>query len=183
MAIKVIKHGKKPKFKKTCLNCGCEFEYEQEDLVTDYNWNLTGTSLSYPRRIRRVIICPDCGERLLHDMVIDQDWYPPTITYTTNLSTWPDCATCPNRPDPNKPAQVGDTPCTWCIKNRPYCTTGAVTAATNTNDVKVITRGNSQKADFTNLNTYISYTNAKSQEVKEEKNITGFSPEDIDLPQ
>ena len=124
MAIKVIKHGEKPKFKKTCLNCGCEFEYELEDLVTDSNWNLTGTTLSYPRRIRRVVICPDCGERLLHDMVVDPDWYPPTVTYSTNLGTWPDCATCPNKPDPNKPAQVGDTPCTWCIKNRPYCSSG-----------------------------------------------------------
>jgi len=180
MAIKVITHGKKPKFKKICSNCGCEFEYEQEDIVTDYNWNLT---LSYPRRIKRVIICPDCGERLLHDIVVDQDWYPPIVTYN-NLSTWPDCATCPNRPDPNKLAQVGDTPCTWCIKNRPYCTTGTISVTNDSNkNIKVTGGVNTQKLDFNNLHAYTSYTDIKSPEIKEEKNTASFSPEDIDLPQ
>ena len=51
MAIKVIKHGEKPKFKKTCPNCGCEFEYEMEDLQTEPNWSLTsGLSYTYPPR-------------------------------------------------------------------------------------------------------------------------------------
>ena len=128
--IKVIKHGQKPKFKKVCSNCGCEFEYEQEDVITDYNWNLNSLTWTYPRRIKRVVICPDCGEKLLHDTIIDdQDWYPPNITYTLTGSgttaPWPDCDKCLNKPDPTKTI-VGDTPCTWCIKNRPYCYTGDV---------------------------------------------------------
>ena len=124
MAIKVIKHGQKPKFKKVCPNCGCEFEYEQEDVITDYNWNLNSLTWSYPRRIKRVVICPDCGEKLLHDIIIDdQDWYPPNVTYITGSTTapWPDCDKCPNKPDPTKTI-VGDTPCSWCTKNKPYCT-------------------------------------------------------------
>ncbi len=174
MAIKVIKHGQKPKFKKVCSNCGCEFEYEQEDVITDYNWNLNSLTWNYPRRIKRVVICPDCGEKLLHDTIIDQDWYPPSITYTlTNdriTSPWPDCDKCPNKPDPNKPATVGDTPCTWCIKNRPYCTT------TTTID------GNNQNFDFNNLHAYTSYANVNPP--KEEKKLDlEFAPEDIDLPE
>ena len=73
MAIKVIKHGEKPKFKKTCPNCGCEFEYEMEDLQTESNWSLTSLSYTYPPRKRRIVICPDCGERLYHDTIIDTD--------------------------------------------------------------------------------------------------------------
>lgn len=32
MAIKIIKQGKQTKFMKICPDCGCEFEYEQEDV-------------------------------------------------------------------------------------------------------------------------------------------------------
>jgi hypothetical protein len=35
-----------------------------------------------------------------------------------------DCDKCINKPDPSKPIQAGDTPCTWCKKNQPYCFTG-----------------------------------------------------------
>ena len=121
MAIKVIKHGQKPKFKKTCPNCGCVFEYEYEDLQVDFDWYLH--SYTYPPRKRRNIICPDCGEKIYHDTIIDEINYPtwPNITWTATTN-WPDCDKCPNRPDPNKPATVGDTPCTWCPKMRPSCT-------------------------------------------------------------
>lgn len=37
MAIKIIKDGKMTKFKKTCPDCGCEFEYEASDLSADYS--------------------------------------------------------------------------------------------------------------------------------------------------
>jgi len=130
MAIKIIKHGE-TKFKITCPVCGCEFEYEFEDLVTKYDF------------IKQVK-CPDCGEWLTHkDTFPTYPNYPnwpkigepiptgpsdpitkPYITWTTTTpNSWPDCETCPNKPDPTKTV-VGDTPCTWCRKNQPYCFTG-----------------------------------------------------------
>ena len=51
MAIKVIKHGEKT-FKVVCSVCGCEFEYEYEDLVDSY---LPGI---------KQIKCPDCGKQI-----------------------------------------------------------------------------------------------------------------------
>ena len=50
-----------------------------------------------------------------------KDCYP-NIIYTTNEAGFNDldCATCPNKPDPNKNV-FGDTPCTWCIKRRVTC--------------------------------------------------------------
>ena len=137
MAIKVIKHGE-TKFKITCPVCGCEFEYEFEDLVTQYG-------------IVKQIKCPDCGEWLTHkDTYPTYPTYPnwpkigepipcspsdpitkPYITWTTTTpNSWPDCETCPVKPDPNKTV-VGDTPCTWCKKNMPYCTN------TTTGNIKI----------------------------------------------
>ena len=59
---------------------------------------------------------------------------PKAITYT---NPGPDCETCPNRPDPNK-IVIGDTPCTWCEKNRITCTsspdTNSKTFSINTVD-------------------------------------------------
>lgn len=136
MAIKVIKHGES-KFKITCPFCGCEFEYEFEDL--------TDTFLPELKQIK----CPDCGEWLTHkgaepvkSLEKDITWkfpkpgesipcdkrgkwfyvdYPnPNTIWSPNISDWPDCATCPNRPDPLKPV-LGDTPCTLCRKMQPTC--------------------------------------------------------------
>lgn len=53
---------------------------------------------------------------------INTPWKAPTaITYT---NPGPACETCPSRPDPNK-IVIGDTPCTWCEKNRVTCTSGS----------------------------------------------------------
>lgn len=128
MAINIIKHGKAT-FKAVCPICGCEFTYQSEDLKEDIFHN-------------HYVECPDCKNSVSHEYedkkkgitwrknlttVDDEDTaypkYPNTIYTTTTPYSWPDCATCPNRPDPNKPAQAGDTPCTWCRKNQPYCNT------------------------------------------------------------
>jgi RNA polymerase subunit RPABC4/transcription elongation factor Spt4 len=37
---KIIKHGQKKEMRTTCPNCGCEFSYEWEDVIT--------TEKSYP---------------------------------------------------------------------------------------------------------------------------------------
>lgn len=117
MAIKVIKHGTKTKFTKTCPTCSCEFEYELGDLQTDWTICLT----TYPCQYHRYIVCPECGERIYHDTYMPYPQSYPNIIYTTGGTGMLDCDKCVNKPDPNKPI-FGDTACTWCKKNVPYCT-------------------------------------------------------------
>jgi hypothetical protein len=134
MAIKIIKHGKKS-FKVTCPVCGCEFEYTYEDIQTVSDPN----SITYGATVK-VVECPECKEKLGHNDYIYPTapvyptWptYPwpsiptyPTYPYVTWCNTELDCEKCPNRPDPNK-IIVGDTPCTWCRKNQPYCTSSSL---------------------------------------------------------
>lgn len=151
MAIKVIKHGTKV-FRVVCPICGCEFEYEYEDLKTEYG---------FVRQVK----CPDCGNFVTHQDFTPQQphipTYPnyplgpayPTYPYvtwtTTGTGTELDCNKCPNKPDPTKTI-VGDTPCTWCKKNQPYCYTGDVFPK----DYK----GGSYKVD-NDYHKKVSYTN------------------------
>lgn len=134
MAIKVIKHGTKV-FRVVCPICGCEFEYEYEDLKTEYG---------FVRQVK----CPDCGNFVTHQDFTPQQphipTYPnyplgpayPTYPYvtwtTTGTGTELDCDKCPNKPNPDKPV-VGDSPCTWCPKMQPYCTTTFSVDGNNTN--------------------------------------------------
>lgn len=118
MAIRIIKEGKPTKFTKVCPDCGCEFEYDLTDLHTDYSICLT----TYPGQYNTYVICPCCGRHIHHGTAMAEDWPGTKIWYTTtNSYEMPDCDKCINKPDPNK-VVVGDTPCTWCKKNQPYCT-------------------------------------------------------------
>lgn len=117
MAIKIIKQGKMTKFTKACPDCGCEFEYEQDDIKVDYSCCLT----TYPCKYGTYVICPCCGKHLHHGYMTPAISSYPNITYTTTATSWSDCDTCQFKPDPNK-VVVGDTPCTWCKKIQPYCT-------------------------------------------------------------
>lgn len=120
--IKILKEGKTVKFTKTCPKCGCEFEYDVEDLQTDHTIALT----TYPCQFSRYVICPWCGEHIFHDYTTEGPFKFPNIIYTTtNGYEMPDCDKCINKPDPLHPV-VGDSPCTWCKKNQPYCTDYAV---------------------------------------------------------
>ena len=125
MAIRIIKEGKPVKFTKTCPDCGCEFEYDVSDLQTDYSTCLT----TYPGQYNTYIVCPCCGRHIHHGTTRADDWTKtsswPKIYYTntqdiTLENNLYDCDKCINRPDPSKPV-VGDTPCTLCKKNQPYC--------------------------------------------------------------
>lgn len=123
MAIKIIKEGKKKEkeiFKKTCEECGCVFEFEEEDLTTDYNFCLT----SYPPQYHRYIICPCCGNRIYHDNVIEggMNDYPKVYYTIDTLTSCEDCLYYQQMKD-NPRLTVGDTPCTWCKKRQVYCTT------------------------------------------------------------
>ncbi len=151
MAIKVIKHGKEA-FKAVCPICGCEFSYQAEDLKEDRFHN-------------HYVECPDCKQIVSHEYepknkditltncssTVDYKLsykYLPNTTWTTATS-WPDCDTCPNKPDPNK-IVAGDTPCTWCKKNQPYCIS----------DIKCVSESCTVKSKDFNASTYTasSYT-------------------------
>ena len=120
MAIKVIKEGKPVKFTKTCHDCGCEFEYDVSDLQTDYSICLT----TYPGQYNTYIVCPCCGKHIHHGTKSADDlpYKPVNIWYDSALeNNLYGCENCTNKSDPTK-LVVGDTPCTWCRKNQPYCT-------------------------------------------------------------
>ena len=124
MAIKIIKDGKIAKFRKTCPDCGCEFEYEASDLSADCGVCLT----TYPPKYNTYVVCPCCGKRIHHGTTeaAGLTTASPKIYYTdTSMQYAHDCDKCPNRPDPSK-ITVGDTPCTWCKKRQPYCLSGTV---------------------------------------------------------
>ena len=115
MAIKVIEHGKKI-FTTTCPGCGCKFEYELEDLKVDRSLCLT----SYPVRYNRVVTCPECGNKVYHDTSVE---IPESIAVPLTPTKPLDCATCPNRPDPDHPI-FSDSPCTFCPKMQPQVVSG-----------------------------------------------------------
>lgn len=83
MAIKIIKDGKLTKFKKTCPDCDCEFEYEASDLSTDYSVCLT----TYPPKYNTYIVCPCCGKHLYHGYATPAISSYPNITYTTTATS------------------------------------------------------------------------------------------------
>lgn len=141
MSIKIIKHGAS-KFKAICPVCGCEFEYDLEDIISEQY------SLLDQIHIKQVK-CPDCGELIAHETKQISQTYPryptypispvspniapfdpitkPFVTWDTQTITWPDCETCPNKPTDK--TMIGDSACSLCIKNKPYC----VSAATDWN--------------------------------------------------
>ena len=117
MAIKIIKEGKTTKFTKTCPRCGCEFEYEEEDVKVDSSVCLT----SYPAKYATYVICPCCGKYLDHGYktfpnTLNVSYTDATVTELRDL----DCEKCPYRPDPKKPT-AGDSACDWCIKRHFTC--------------------------------------------------------------
>ena len=103
MAIKIIKQGKQTKFTKICPDCGCEFEYEQEDVKVDYN--SCSCLTTYPCKHETYVVCPCCGKHLHHGYTetINYSCYSyPDVTYTTTSMWSKDCDECPDKPDPAK---------------------------------------------------------------------------------
>ncbi len=130
--IRIIKSGKK-EFHAICLNCGCEFTYEMEDLSgKDYIG-----AIDYVK-------CPECGRTILH-LGINAQPRPIDIYYqrtiTDNMQSNNPCGTCSyyQRLKAGE-IYVGDTPCTWCQYNpfRVTCTNVHTVTSTNT-DVTIDT--------------------------------------------
>ena len=59
--MKILKHGKYYiENKKIECVCGCEFEYEDRDIVTDYSLAYTSNSMQY----EQYVLCPECKSRI-----------------------------------------------------------------------------------------------------------------------
>ena len=126
--IKVIKHGEKT-FRVICPKCGCEFEYQLEDIGTT---------------IPAHIACPDCGEYVEHKKFTDDEKKQPDIFWSNPYGYIPcsdhpsqilsggtsvpadPCKNCINKDGPKdvfgNPI-AGDSPCDWCrySKRRVTC--------------------------------------------------------------
>lgn len=107
MSIKVVKEGQKI-FNAFCECCGCEFTYELDDLKLNCSSN-------------KKVACPTCGTDFYHP---NRNKSGPTLGDFTGIS-WPivdktdPCAGCAWRENLLRDGvYVGDTPCTWCSKNK-----------------------------------------------------------------
>ena len=117
MAIKITKSGQK-EFHGFCKWCGCEFTYE----ISDLKLSATGDKLN----------CPTCGKDYHHNMMVqdptipggirrlqDISWPPDPIPCTPDMTKTDPCAGCVWRENLLRDGlYIGDTPCTWCNKNR-----------------------------------------------------------------
>jgi len=115
--IKITKPGQK-EFHGFCKWCGCEFTYEISDL------KLSATSDK--------ISCPTCGKDYHHPSMVqdptipgdigrlqDITWPPEPIPCTPDMTKTDPCAGCVWRENLLRDGlYVGDTPCTWCDKNK-----------------------------------------------------------------
>lgn len=117
MAIKITKPGQK-EFHGFCTWCGCEFTYE----ISDLKLSATGNKLD----------CPSCGKDYFHQSMAqdptipggigrlhDISWPPDPIPCTPYMTKTDPCAGCVWRENLLRDGlYTGDTPCTWCDKNK-----------------------------------------------------------------
>jgi hypothetical protein len=102
--IKITKHGQK-EFHGFCKWCGCEFTYEISDL------KLSATSDK--------VSCPTCGKDYHHPAMVQNPTIPGGIGYQWPSDSTDPCAGCSWRENLLRDGvYIGDTPCTWCNKNR-----------------------------------------------------------------
>ena len=107
--IKITKPGQK-EFHGFCDRCGCEFTYE----VVDLKLSASGNKVS----------CPTCGKDYIHPAMIQNPTIPGGIGYQWPSDSTDPCAGCVWRENLLRDGvYVGDTPCTWCNKNKFNLTT------------------------------------------------------------
>lgn len=107
--IKIVKPGQR-EFHGYCDRCGCEFTYEFEDI------SISGT-----------VECPTCGKHYYHPSKGLTN--PGTIGWPTPgeaipCNTYDPCKDCDwyNKMLKGGATYIGDTPCTWCEKNKFHST-------------------------------------------------------------
>lgn len=117
--IKITKPGQK-EFHGFCKWCGCEFTYE----ISDLKLSATSDKLD----------CPTCGKTYHHPSMVqdptipggigygrlqDITWPPDPIPCTPDMTKTDPCAGCAWRENLLRDGlYIGDTPCTWCNKNK-----------------------------------------------------------------
>ena len=122
MAVKVIKPGM-TEFCGFCDRCGCEFSYELVDI------QLTGKTN-----------CPTCGKDYYHptrcpELLKDTN-YPLQFSDPSINTDKDPCANCDWLKElMKKGSYIGDSPCTWCTKNKFIASECATTASTACNSV------------------------------------------------
>lgn len=165
MAVKIIKPGQ-TEFNGFCDRCGCEFTYELADL-----------KLSHANRVA----CPTCGQDVYHVNFVKKQEIQPSIYKGLQDLSWPPepipcidpndtntdpCAGCAWKEHMKQnEVYIGDTPCTWCNKNRFN---------------SIISTGQSTLKQYTtpyvnNLDAHLASTSRTSKDVAS----TYTSPEDI----
>lgn len=78
--MKIIKPGCLPKNRGTCNYCGCEFEYDSNDVYTAPTLTTTWGSA--------YVICPYCGRTVyLYNYYKQIDYTQPWVTYTSTGET------------------------------------------------------------------------------------------------
>ena len=132
MAVKVIKPGM-TEFCGFCDRCGCEFSYELVDI------QLTGKTN-----------CPMCGKDYYHPMrmrypeLLKDTNYPLQFSDTSINADKDPCANCGWLKELlEKGSYIGDTPCTWCTKNKfiaSECVTQVSTSYNSVADKAVLRR-------------------------------------------
>lgn len=135
---RIIKHGTSIIKPITCLHCGCEFEYSQDDIETEQPLSPVVINSDGTVKINTYVSCPECGEKLYLSYKIISAPSTPQAPKTVPLPYIE-----PNRtpsiepndvPYPYYPSywyQVGDWPFWWL--NQPTCvsdnaTTNSATA-------------------------------------------------------
>lgn len=129
--IKITKPGQK-EFHGFCDRCGCEFTYE----IVDLKLSAIGNKVS----------CPTCGKDYQHPAMVQNPTIPGGIGYQWPTGITPLTPVEPDKTDPcagcawrenllRDGLYIGDTPCTWCNKNRfnNSITTGTVLLGTTKN--------------------------------------------------
>lgn len=118
MAIKITKPGQTV-FHGFCDRCGCEFTYE----LIDLKLSAVGNKVS----------CPTCGKDYIHPTMVQNPTLQTGIGYQWPSDATDPCAGCAWRENLLRDGlYIGDTPCTWCNKNRFNTTTGTFIQGTST---------------------------------------------------
>ena len=63
--IRVIEHGFKYRMEACCVNCGCRFTYEWEDVLKDSFYSYNQDGLSYMAYPNYYLLCPECTARVI----------------------------------------------------------------------------------------------------------------------
>lgn len=102
--IKITKPGQK-EFHGFCKWCGCEFTYEISDLKLS--------------AISDKVSCPTCGRDYHHPAMVQDPTIPGGIGFQWPSDSTDPCAGCVWRNNlKQNGVYIGDTPCTWCSKNK-----------------------------------------------------------------